>query len=175
VQYVTDALYRYPNIDVTSTTEVHGQLVAMGLAQDVHNSGVSDAVLQAKVEAAAHAGSTLDAGDLLPSSVGLAVIALSVFMNRDLSLRQKGTAFGSRSAKAGASSAMGKLAMAATQTWWLGLIAGVGSGWLATQGHGKREQYEALKSALKVMRQRAPLLIGRTELKLLDTPASRRP
>ena len=149
--YVQDALERYPSIDVTTTSEVHAQLVAMGLAQEVHNSGISEAMLQAKVEAAAHGGTAFDASDLVPSSVGLAVIALSVFMDRGATLREKGAAFGSRSVKAGASSAVGKLAMVATQTWWLGLVAGLGSSWLASKGHGKREQYEALRGALGVM------------------------
>jgi hypothetical protein len=40
----------------------------------------------------------------------------------------------------------------ATQTWWLGLIAGVGSSWLASRGHGKREQYGVLWGALGGMR-----------------------
>jgi hypothetical protein len=153
--YVQDALERYPSIDVTTTSEVHGQLVAMGLAQDVHNSGISEAVLQAKVEAATHGGAAFDASNLVPSSIGLAVIALSVFMNKDGTLREKGAAFGTRSAKAGVSSAAGKLVMVATQTWWLGLIAGVGSSWLASRGHGKREQYEALRGVLGVMRGRS--------------------
>ena len=158
-QYVKDALEHYPNIDVTTTSEVHGQLLAMGLAQDVHNSGITDAVLQAKVEAATHAGTSFSASDLVPSSVGLAVIALSVFMDKRATLREKGAAFGTRSTKAGVSSAVGKLAMAATQTWWLGLIAGVGSSWLAARGRGKREQYETLRRALGVMRARQKLLL----------------
>jgi hypothetical protein len=157
--YVKEALERYPDIDVSTTTEVHAQLVAMGLAQNGNDSGISEAVLQAKVEAAAHAGSAFDASDLVPSSLGLAVIALSVFMNKDPTLREKGAAFGSRSAKAGTSSAVGKMAMVATQTWWLGLIAGVGSSWLASRGHGKRDQYETLKCAVLAMdtRQRPSL------------------
>jgi hypothetical protein len=154
VGYVQDALERYPNIDVTTTTEVHGQLLAMGLAQEVRDSGISESVLQAKVEAATHGGSAFDASDLVPSSIGLAVIALSVFMNKGTSLREKGTLFGNRSARAGMSSAVGKMAMVVTQTWWLGLIAGVGSSWLANRGHGKREQYEALKQALELAKSR---------------------
>jgi hypothetical protein len=154
VSYVKDALERYPDIDVSTTTEVHAQLVAMGLAQNLHNSGISEAMLQAKVEAAAQTGSAFDASDLVPSSLGLAVIALSVFMNKETSLREKGAAFGTRSAKAGVSSVVGKVAMVATQTWWLGLIAGVGSSWLAGRGHGKRERYEGLKAALESMRKR---------------------
>ncbi len=163
-QYVQESLERYPDIDVTTTTEVHAQLLAMGLAQNVHNSGISEAVLQAKVEAASHAGTAFDASNLVPSSLGLAVIALSVFMNKEMNQREKGAAFGSRSAKAGASGAVGKLAMVATQTWWLGLIAGVGSSWLTSRGQGKREQYEALRGALGVMegRQSQAIRIGTT-------------
>ena len=157
-QYVKEALERYPDVDVTTTTEVHAQLVAMGLAQEVHNSGISETVLQAKVDAASHGGAAFDASDLVPSSIGLAVIALSVFMTREGTLREKGAAFGTRTAKAGVSSVAGKLAMVATQTWWLGLIAGVGSSWLASRGHGKREQYEALKTALGVMKERQLLI-----------------
>jgi hypothetical protein len=156
--YVKDALERYPNIDVTTTSEVHGQLVAMGLAQNAHDSGISESVLQAKVDAAIHGSAAFDASDLVPSSIGLAVIALSVFMKKGASLREKGAAFGTRSAKAGVSSFFGNAAMVATQTWWLGLIAGVGSSWLASRGHGKREQYEALRGALGVMRARTPAL-----------------
>ena len=155
MQYVQEALTRYPDIDVTTTTEVHAQLLARGLAENVHNSGISESVLQAKVEAASQAGSAFDASDLVPSSIGLAVIALSVFMDKGATLREKGATFGSRSAKAGASSVAGKLVLVATQTWWLGLIAGVGSSWLTSKGHGKREQYEALSHALKTMQARS--------------------
>ena len=148
---------RYPDIDVTTTTEVHAQLLARGLAENVHNSGISESLLQAKVEAATHGSSAFDASDLVPSSIGLAVIALSVFMDKGATLRDKGALFGTRSAKAGVSSAAGKLVMVATQTWWLGLIAGVGSSWLASRGYGKREQYKALKTALVVMQERVNL------------------
>jgi hypothetical protein len=152
--YVLDALQRYPSIDVTTTSEVHAQLVAMGVAQDVFNSGISETILQTQVEAAAQAGDAFGASNLVPSSIGLAVIALSVFMNKDGTLREKGAAFGTRSAKAGVSGFVGHAAMVATQTWWLGLVAGVGSSWLAAKGHGKREQYEALQAAVGVIKQR---------------------
>ena len=47
-----------------------------------------------------------------------------------------------------------KAAMIVTHTWWLGLIAGVGSRWLVGHGGNKREQYEALKAALGVMQRK---------------------
>jgi len=70
------------------------QLLARGLAENANNSGISESVLQAKVEAASKAGSVFEASDLVPSSIGLAVIALSVFMDKGASLREKGAACG---------------------------------------------------------------------------------
>ena len=161
VQYVQEALQRYPDIDVTTTTEVHAQLTALGLAENVHGSGISEAALQAKVEAAAaHSDAAFDASDFVPSSIGLAVIALSVFMNKDASLREKGEHFGQRSAKAGVSAGVGKATLIATQTWWIALIGGVATSWLAERGQGKREQYEALKTALEVMQERQMILLS---------------
>ena len=158
-QYVREALERYPDIDVTTTTEVHAQLVALSLAENVHDSGISEAVLQAKVEAAAaQSDAVFDASDLVPSSIGLAVIALSVFMKKGVSLREKGEHFGQRSARAGVSAGVGKAALIATQTWWIALIGGVATSWLAGRGLAKREQYEALKNALEVMQERQKAL-----------------
>ena len=162
VQYVQEALQRYPDIDVTTTTEVHAQLTALGLAENVHGSGISEAALQAKVDAAAaaHSNAAFDASDFVPSSIGLAVIALSVFMKKDASLREKGERFGQRSAKAGVSAGVGKAALVATQTWWIALLGGVATSWLAGRGQGKREQYEALNSALEAMQERQKTLVA---------------
>ncbi len=151
--YVKDALVRYPDVDVTTTSEVHAQLVALGMAESVRNSGISEAALDAKITSAAHAaGNGFDASDLVPSAVGLAVIAMSAFMDKSLSLEQRGAEVGNRGARVAFASGAGKLALVVTQTWWLGLMAGVGSGWLATGGRGKRERYEALKGMVATMR-----------------------
>lgn len=155
VAYVREAFDRYPGIDVATTSEVHAHLVALGLAEHASSNGISDAALQAKIDAAMHAGSaTVGVSDFIPSSVGLAVIALSVFMNRQTNLREKGAAFGQRSAKAGVSGVAGKAAMVMTQSWWFGLLAGVGSRWLAGHGGKKRNEYEVLASALAIMRRK---------------------
>lgn len=153
VSYVQDAIARYPDIHVVTTSEVHAHLVAIGASQGVSDSGISDAVLQGKIEAAAGTGH-LDLGDITPSSVALAVIALSSFMDRSLTLQQRGEEFGLRAAKTTVSTAAGKAVMLATGMWWMGLIAGVGGGWLAKSGSAKRQQYEALKAALQSLESR---------------------
>jgi hypothetical protein len=152
--YVQQALVRYPDIDITTTSEVHAQMVARGLSEHVHNSSISETALQAKIEEAAHSAHGFDLSDLAPSSIALGVVALSVFMGKSGSLREMGSEFGTRVGRGAVSGAGAKVIMVTTQTWWLGLIVGVGSGWLANQGRNKRETYDQLASALKLMRTR---------------------
>lgn len=154
-QYVLDALHRYPGIDVISTSEVHAHLLAMGLAEHVTNSGIAEAVLDAHVQQAAEGlHAHFGASDLLPSGVGMAVIGLSLMLDKNMTWTERGTQLGSRGARAGAAGAAAKVAMVATQTWWIGLIAGVGSRWLAGKGRSRREQYEALRQAVAILRER---------------------
>lgn len=148
--YVKDALERYPDIDVMTTTEVHAHLVALGAAEQVGDSGISEAALQANVETAVAASgdSTLGAADMLPTSLGLAIIALSVWTTKGASAELMGQEFGHRTAQAGLSTYVGKAALAASGAWWVALAAGVGTRWLASHGGNKREQLEALKRAV---------------------------
>lgn len=157
VAYVQEALQRYPDIDVTTTTEVHAQLVALGAADRVADSGISEAVLQQQVEAAVQAGQVgqvVDVTDLVPSAVGLAVVALSSFMDKSLTMEQRGAEFGGRAAKLGVTGAAAKTVLVATNTWWLGLAVGVGSNWLATYGGNKRQRYEALRRVVVELERR---------------------
>ena len=153
-QYVLDALERYPGIDVVSTSEVHAQLLAMGMAERVTNSGITEASLQTAVEQAAAGGVEFGLGDLMPSVLGLAVISLSLMLDPKMTWVERASQLGSRGARVGAAGAAAKVAMVVTQTWWLGLLAGVGSGWLASKGRARREQYEALRQAAGLLRSR---------------------
>lgn len=153
--YVKQALDRYPGIDVVTTEEVYAQLAALGLAERVQDSGISEATLEQMVSSAANVASTgVDFSDLLPSALGLAVVGLSVFMDKSLTAGERAAVFGERSGRVSVSSLAGKGVMLATQTWWLGLLGGVGTHWLSSKGRVKREQYEALSSVLNTLRQR---------------------
>ena len=155
LDYVKEALERYPDIDVVSTSEVYAQMMALGLAESVRDGGLTEAALEAKVMSAADlASGSVDATDLLPSAVGLAIIGLSVFMDKSLTGEQRAAEFGGRSGRVGVASVAAKGVMIATQTWWLGLVVGVGTGWLATKGRGKREQLEALKEVVGIVKKR---------------------
>lgn len=160
VAYVQAALEKYPGIEVTTTSEVYAQMAALGAAEGVRDSGISEASLEAMVS---NASGTADAGldAFTPSVLGLAVIALSVFVDPSVSREQRASLFGERSGRAGVSTAAGHLVMVATQTWWLGLIGGVGTHWLAAKGRSKREQLECLDGLiddLKALEARQALL-----------------
>lgn len=170
VAYVQEALQRYPDIDVTTTTEVHAQLVALGAADRVADSGISEAVLQQQVEAAVQAGQVgqvVDVTDLVPSAVGLAVVALSSFMDKSLTMEQRGAEFGGRAAKLGVTGAAAKTVLVATNTWWLGLAVGVGSNWLATYGGNKRQRYEALRRVVVELERRVAVRAS-----IIDRPSA---
>jgi hypothetical protein len=145
VVYVQQALDRYPNIDVVSTTEVHAQLMALGAAEQVSSVGITEAALQHKVEAAVSAAQGNGGlSDWVPPSIGLAIIALSTFMDKSLTLEQKGAEFGDRAAKLTVTSAAANSVLLVTNTWWIGLAVGMGSHWLSSYGGNKRQRYEAL-------------------------------
>lgn len=168
-RYVIEALDRYPGIEVVSTSEVHAQLLAMGMAEGVSNSGISEVSLQVAVEqAAAGGGVQFGVGDLVPSALGLAVISLSLMLDKNMTWTERATEFGARGARVGAAGAAAKVAMVVTQIWWLGLLAGVGSGWLATKGRARREQYESLREAAALLRRRFP---GPGSAPMLPAPA----
>lgn len=164
--YVKSALENYPNIDSITTSEVYAQLSAMGLAERVRDGGISEAALESMVTNAAGSGGGIDAIDMLPSVLGMAVIGMSVFMDKSLSASERAGIFGERSGRAGTASLVGKAAMIATQTWWIGLIGGVGSHWLAAKGRGKREHLEALREMLKALRK-----VDRRQRNLVHNPA----
>lgn len=146
VAYVREALERYPNIDIVTTSEVHSMLMEAGMADRVADSGITVTDLDQSIQAAATASPGLDLIDLAPSSLGLAIIAYSAFSDQSLTVEERSSNFGSRGARAAVSGSIGGLAMVATNTWWLALAAGLGSQSIAEAGARKRERYETLKT-----------------------------
>lgn len=177
--YVKEALARYPDIDVSTTTEVYAQLLAQGVKDGVTDSGISEAVLQAKVESAAQAAG--GAADWCVSgTASAALMALSVFMDKSVSPDQRWAAFGERSGGVGVSGAAGKAVLAATGYWWLALAAGVGARVLARHGGGKRARLDSLQALVKAaervaVRQRQQVIHdARREVVLIAPKVTRR-
>lgn len=153
VAYVRQALDRYPDIDVTTTHGVYAHLAALGMAQHVADSGVPLTTLNADVaHAIAAATGQFHGISFVPSSLSLAVIGLSVLMDKRSTWEMAGRQFGERSAKAGMAVGAAKATLVMTQVWWIGLLAGVGSRALAAYGGRKRERYEHFADVLGTLR-----------------------
>ena len=157
IDYIRQALDHYPNIDITTTSEVYSRMAAMGLAQHVHDGGVALSTLNGDMASAVADASNQFHVSFVPSAIGLAVIALSVLMNKRLTREMAAREFGQRSAKSGVAVGAASAAMVVTQTWWIGLLAGVGTRLLTARGEAKREQYQMLKDAIGALR---PLMLA---------------
>lgn len=143
VSYVSNALKEHPQIDVVTTSEVHSHLVMQGFSESVVDSGISDDVLTALVEGAADG--TAISMDWMPSVVSLAVIAFSAYNQEGLAAYQKSYQLGQRASKSYlAYLAGGSLAMV-TNTWWIGVLGGMGSRLILGAGRQKRERLTQLK------------------------------
>jgi hypothetical protein len=138
VEYVKEALERYPNIDVVTTSEVHGHLVMQGFADHVIDGGISEATLQATVDAATDAASVHM--HWMPSTITLALIAFSSYSKEGLDAYEKSRNFGERASKSYLAYLAGGALAVATNTWWIGVIGGVGTRMVIGSGRRKRER-----------------------------------
>jgi hypothetical protein len=147
VDYVQHALDRYPDIDIVTTDEVYSRLVMNGAADHVMHSGmtnsdithvVSDSVDNAAIHMHWH-----------PPVISLALIAFTAYTLEDADAYGKARHFGERSGKSYLAYLIGGGVASLTQTWWLGMLAGIGSRYLASRGRKQREVYQGLKQVVK--------------------------
>ena len=143
VAYVAAALEQNPQIDVVTTSEVHSHLVMQGFSENVIDSGISDDALTAAVEGGID-GSTTPM-HWMPSAISLALIAFSAYNKEGLTAYQKSKQFGERSSKSYLAYLAGGTLAVATNTWWLGVLGGMGTRLILGAGRKKRERLMQLK------------------------------
>jgi hypothetical protein len=141
--YVRSALEKNPQIDVVTTSEVHSHLVMQGFSESVIDSGISDDALTAAADGAVDGATT--SMHWMPSAVSLAVIAFSAYNQEDLSAYEKSRQFGERSSKSYLAYIAGGSLAVATNTWWIGVLGGMGSRLVLGAGRKKRERLTQLK------------------------------
>jgi hypothetical protein len=144
VSYVRHAMEQYPDIQVVTTDEVYSKLAMHGAAHSsLDNAGLTD-----------HVASAADAAhiqmDFTPPLIALALIAFTTYRAEDLSAYAKARQFGERGAKSYLTYLLGGSAAVLTQTWWLGILAGMGSRWLAGRGRRQRELYRHLEEMVRM-------------------------
>jgi hypothetical protein len=147
VSYVQEALQKYPDIDVVTTDEVYSQLVMNGAVDQVADSGIANADLTHTVMDAAD-NATMHI-DWTPPIISMALIAFTAYTLDDADAYSKARNFGGRAGKSYLAYLIGGGVAAVTQTWWLGLLAGVGSRYLAAKGKQSRDQYRALSQLVE--------------------------
>ena len=125
VDYVKAALEKYPDIEIITTEEVYNSLVMREFADNVVNSGISNEELTSVVTEALESDSVeMDWG--LPV-IPMLLIGYSVYKKDNLSPFQKGSEFGDRYIQSYISYIVGGAAAVVTNTWWIGLIASIGT------------------------------------------------
>jgi hypothetical protein len=143
VAYIKDAIEKYPGIDVVTTSEVYSHLVMQGFAENVVDSGISEAALESTVAGAADAATVNFSW--MPSAVALALIAFSAYSEEGLNAYQKSRNFGERSAKSYLAYLAGGALALATGTWWIGVLGGIGTRVIMGTGAAKRQRLHSLK------------------------------
>jgi hypothetical protein len=141
VAYVNQAIERYPDIQVITTDEVYSKLVMHGANSTISNADLADHVAVA-------ADPTHIQMDCTPPLIALALIAFTTYCNADLSAYAKARQFGERGAKTYLTYLLGGTVAIVTQTWWLGILAGIGARWLAGRGRKQREVYRELNTLI---------------------------
>lgn len=143
VNYVVDAIEKYPTIDVVTTDEVYSHLVMSGISEGIASGGFSNEELTDHVEAAAEA-TDLEV-DWLPPVFTLAFIAFTSYKDANLTLYEKARNFGDRSGKAYFAYLIGGGIAAITNTWWLGMLGSVSSRYMSDAGGRKIDLLRSLQ------------------------------
>ena len=165
VDYIKTALERYPDIDIVTTEEVYNSVVMHEFADSVINSGISNEELTSVVTEALESDSVdMDWG--LPV-IPMLLIGYSVYKKESLSSFEKGTEFGDRYIQSYISYIAGGAVAVITNTWWLGLIASMGTKVFCKYGRVKFNKAKSLdrtislnEKILKKMREKLKYAYG---------------
>ena len=148
VDYIKTALERYPDIDIVTTEEVYNSVVMHEFADSVINSGISNEELTSVVTEALESDSVdMDWG--LPV-IPMLLIGYSVYKKESLSSFEKGTEFGDRYIQSYISYIAGGAVAVITNTWWLGLIASMGTKVFCKYGRVKFNKAKSLDRTISL-------------------------
>ena len=148
VDYIKTALERYPDIDIVTTEEVYNSVVMHEFADSVINSGISNEELTSVVTEALESDSVdMDWG--LPV-IPMLLIGYSVYKKESLSSFEKGTEFGDRYIQSYISYIAGGAVAVISNTWWLGLIASMGTKVFSKYGRVKFNKAKSLDRTISL-------------------------
>jgi len=154
VEYVQEALEKYPQIDVVTTDEVYSLLVMQGVSEGLLNSGISNEhMIDYVVNASSVVDRGLDLSDFAPPVLTMALIAYTSYKDPKLATFVEKTESGSiRFGKAYFAYLLGVGVIAVTNTWWLGLAASVLSRATSDEGYRRFELMRQMRKAKRTNR-----------------------
>jgi len=145
VSYVSEALRRYPDIDVVTTSEVYAAMAGTAEGANLIDGGVSHVeVLGATQDAAAGHAAGLDVAVL--SALALGPAAYTHFANSNKPMAERTAGFSRHAGRAKTASLMGSAAMVALPFWPVAFLTATGLSLAASVGNNKREQLHRLEA-----------------------------
>jgi hypothetical protein len=148
LDYVQEALSRYPEVQVVTTEEVYSHLTMHGIAENVIDSGISNEELNMLVESSISSGESWDL-NFGPPILPMMIIGYSVYKMQNLNAYEKGEIFGKRYVESYLSYIVGGVAMCVTNFWLVGLVAAIGSKYYLSKGRQKKALYDGLTENIK--------------------------
>ena len=145
--YIKEALERYPDINIVTTDEMYSNLIMHGMADNVIDSGISNAELTEVVTEALE-NNSIEMNFGLPV-IPLLIIGYSVYKKDNLSSFNKGKEFGKRYTKAYISYLTGGAVAVLTNTWWIGLVTSISTNFLTEYGRANLNKVKALDELIK--------------------------
>ncbi|THF65462.1 hypothetical protein E6C76_07655 [Pseudothauera nasutitermitis] len=144
--HVRAALARHADLVSDDVDELTAELLMRAMLERAAGDGPDPRAVEralADLEPADLRAEAPDGG-WATSPAGLAFLALATFADRSRSLLERSERFGARGAEILLSAGASRLALAAGQAWWIGLLAGAGGSLLRGHGRAKRARHAAL-------------------------------
>jgi hypothetical protein len=163
LNYVQEAIEKYPDIDIVTTSELESQIAmnAAGLGEvETVVSNIANEELAAAVGEAASGGiDNIDIPDVEFPVICLALIAFSSYSNKDVNTYKKTYTFAKRGTKSMIAYFAGATAAGIAGIWWVAPPIAVGSRFLTERGRKRRETLSRLTRIYKANNK----IIGRYE------------
>lgn len=154
VSYVNEALHRYPDIDVVTTSEVYAAMAGTPEGANLIDGGISHVeVLGATKDAAEGNSGGLDESVL--SALALGPAAFAYFANSNKPMAERTAGFSKHAGRAKTASMMGSAAMVAVPFWPVAFLAATGLSLAASVGNNKREHLQRLVALRDEVREAA--------------------
>jgi hypothetical protein len=148
LDYIKDALVRYPDIKVVTTDEVYCHLTMHGISENVINSGISNDEITMLVENSLESVNDVDVC-FGPPVIPALIIGYSVYKKENLTKFEKGEEFGKRFCESYIATIVGGAALCVCNFWLVGLATALGTKYYLYKGRRKKTLYDGLCDNIK--------------------------